>query len=173
MLLELHIRRFRPGKTPGTNVNFPDGVRYRFEPACDEDGKPVPNAPHTCEVTNPAHIKKLLQVREITLGGEPVEQPEEPPSATSGDLDNPAEPPDSFRSGENASLEQQMCETVSSMTVADATEALGSLSDAQLHILSNLEVSGQNRSTLLSAIAEEMADRTEAAEDAESESAEG
>jgi len=168
MLIELHIRRVHQttGKI-GTRVPFPDKTVYVFAP--DEEH----GSSHVCEVENPAHIKRLLTIREFTMFGDEMEAVEEP-SVEPVEVDEPEPKTDVFNETEEADfdLELDMCETIVGMNVTDARDELAALSDAALEKLQLMERAGAARTTLLQSIEEEFTARSEAAEEESDESSE-
>jgi len=166
MLIELHIRRVnRKTGVAGTRVPFPDKTVYEFAPD-DEHGES-----HVCEVGNPAHIKRLLGIREFTMFGDEPEPLEEEKSVEP-EVEIDDEPSvDVFNETEEAEfdLELDMCETIVGMNVMDARAELANLSDAALEKLLLMERAGAARSTLLQSIDDEQATRSEAAETASEE----
>ena len=157
MLIELHIRRVnRSTGVAGTRVPFPDKSVYEFKPD-DEHGDS-----HVCVVENPAHLKRLLSIREFTMYGDEPEAVEVP-SDDEVVIDEAPPRADSFNETEEAEfdLELDMCETIVGMTVTDAREELANLTDAALEKLIQMERAGAARSTLLQAIDEELVARSE------------
>jgi len=163
MIIESLIRRATKRGVQGSDANFPGGVRYRFEPRPDlTDGD---SEAHVCEVTDKAHIQRLLSITEgFTIYGDdsPAVEPEEETSPADTDASGPDVPvgdtdtdPTLKEGPEDDDLEVEMVKTISEMTVHDASDQLAGLTDAQLVLLSGAEEGGQARTTLLKAIEEE------------------
>lgn len=158
MLIELHIRRVskRTGK-PGSEISL-GGTSYIFEPRPDlTDGD---ESAHVAQVDDPAHIKRLLSIREYTMYGDEPE-PLEEPTFDPDEYEPPVEERAPELTEEEMDLEYQMCETIISMTVSEAKEHLASLSQKALEQLTVMERAGSARSTLLAAIEEERRSREE------------
>jgi hypothetical protein len=148
MLIECHTRRKK-----GTAVNFP-GVSYHFKPTKE-------GGPHVCEVEDEGHIARLLSIIECyTEAGHELPKPVKPPSAPIVEIPDEPSDEDKLKLEEDLDIELQMCETIIGMDTRDACEQLGVLSDPALEQLATMEMSGQARATLLTAIEEERTLRT-------------
>jgi hypothetical protein len=152
----------RASGQPGTSVPFPDKTVYEFVPDAEHGES------HVCEVENPAHIKRLLSIREFTMFGDEMEAVEvavEEPV----EIDEPEPEGDTFNETEEADfdLELDMCETIVGMNVTDARAELPALSNEALEKLQLMERAGAARTTLLQSIEEEFEERTAPDEDEE------
>jgi len=146
MLVELHIRRTRNGV--GSTIPMPNG-KYEFKP------RKGSGEAHVCEVKDEADLAMFLAIREYTeFGEEMADVIPEPEPVLEEIPDEPSED-DKLQEEEDADLELAMCETIVSMTVSEATDELGGLSDSALVALATMERAGKARATLLEAIDDE------------------
>jgi len=148
MLIESHIRRKN-----GSKISLGKDV-YHFSP--DKEGR------HVAEVKNEEHIARLLSITECyTKVGEDLVEPEVPEVIEPVLEMIPDEPSadDLLQVEEELDIEAQMCETIVGMKVSDASAELSGLSVAGLRKLADMEIAGQARTTLLSAIDAELAER--------------
>lgn len=165
MLIELHIRRIsKKTGEPGTDVPMGDVV-YKFRPdpsLTDGDEKA-----HVCEVKNEAHIKRFLEISEAyTKYGEQPKPIQPEPEPVFEEIPPEPSKEDELQTEEELDIEMQMCETIVGMTVSEAKDELGGLSDTALKKLVIMEKAGQARKGLLSAIADEQESRLAEEDDA-------
>jgi len=160
MLVELHIRRTRNGV--GSNINMPNG-KYWFRP---QEGH---GDAHVCEVEDEADLAMLLAIREYTPAGEAMADPVPEPEPVLEEIPDEPSEDDKLKVEEDLDLEMQMCETIVSMSVVEATAEMPELSDEALTQLAVMERAGQARKTFLAAIEEVQQDRVDAEDENESE----
>ena len=160
MLVELHIRRTRNGV--GSTIPMPNGT-YEFKPRKGSGDA------HVCEVEDEADLAMFLRIKEYTEFGDKMTEPEPEPEPVLEEIPDEPSEDDKLQVEEDQDLEMQMCETIVSMSVVEASAEMLALSDEALVQLTVMERAGQARKTFLAAIEEVQQDRVDAEDENESE----